>query len=109
ELQALADVRRARLEVRVEEDATVAISFTPETKRHLEIFVILGGLQISILTGNGFSVNSTVLDRPFLVSHFNPAAEITAVEDLHPLFIGQLRLRTLGGGRDSHQRHAKYE
>src|SRR5439155_25054171 len=85
ELEALADVRRTGLEIGVEEDAAIAVALAFEAQRHLEIFVILVGLQVSVFFGDGLSVNGSVLDGPLFVPYFDPAAEFMAVEQLDPL------------------------
>ena len=90
ELEALADVRRTGLEIGVEEDAAIAVALAFEAQRHLEIFVILVGLQVSVFFGDGLSVNGSVLDGPLFVPYFDPAAEVMAVEQLDPLLIRQL-------------------
>src|SRR5437867_13131643 len=44
ELQSLRNIRRSRLEARMEENPAIAVAYTPEPEGKLEVFVVLCGL-----------------------------------------------------------------
>src|SRR5690349_9001944 len=108
-LQTLADVRRARLEVGVEEYTAVAVALTSEPQRKLEILVVLRGLQVAVFFRNGLAVNRTIFDHPLFVSDLDPPAQVLAIEQLHPLLVGQLGSRLLRHHRGTDQQHGKHQ
>src|SRR5947208_5327575 len=91
ELQSLRNIRRSRLEARMEENPAIAVAYTPEPEGKLEVFVVLRGLQVSIAIGSGIPVDNSILDDPLFGANGLPSAEVHSVEELHPL-----RVRKIG-------------
>src|SRR5689334_13892186 len=86
-LQSLRNIDRPGLEARVEEDTAIAVAYASESERELEVFVILGGLKISIGFRDRISLENAVLDGPLLNPYGVPASQIHSIKELHPLQI----------------------
>jgi hypothetical protein len=99
ELKPLGDVGRAGLEVGMEEDAAVAVALAPELHREVEVLVELRRLQIAVLGRERLTVDDAVFDRPFLLADFDPASQILAVEERHPVLSRRRPRRLSQSGR----------
>jgi hypothetical protein len=109
ELEAARDVGGAGFEVDVEEDAGVAAADALELEGHVEVFVVLGGLEVAVGFGGGFAFDFAVFDGPLFFADFDPAGEILAVEEVDPVFTGQFGGLDVLGGKGSCQEEEEGE
>src|ERR1017187_2594266 len=107
ELHAGGDIHRAGLEAGVKVDSAVAIVLALEAQRQPEVLVALLGHEVAVLFGYPLAVDGAVFDGPFLVADFCPAGEILAVEQRHPLFIGEQVGLVLGSLRQEDHRQGE--
>src|SRR5687767_423198 len=91
-LQALSDSRSSRLELRVKENAAVAIRLALESEREMEIDVFLLGSEITVLFRDPLTVNRPILDFPLLLADLYPAREVFPVEKGFPARAWRRRL-----------------
>ena len=80
ELQPLRNIRGAWLEIHMEENAAIAVTFTLEPQGQMKILVTLFRLQVSVIFRRGQAVDCTLLHIPGLITHLHPAGEVFPVE-----------------------------
>src|ERR1017187_7926251 len=108
ELHARGDIHRAGLEAGVKVDSAVAIVLALKAQGEPEILVVLLGHEVAVLPGHPLPVDGAVFHGPFLVADFGPAGEILAVEQRHPLFVGEQVGFVLGSLRQEDHRQREY-
>jgi hypothetical protein len=94
-LKTLADVCGSRLEINVKKNAAVAVAFALEPQGKLEVLVAFFGLQVAVILGPCQTVDGSVLHIPRLISDFDPASQVLAIEQIYPVFAGKYRLLRL--------------